>query len=148
MDKDDRQNAVPAHTGGDHAPRRAQRPAPGKVTRTSKLSTGRGAAVQRKAAAIAGAAAPQARSLWDRRGVLRRLASLSKEEQQERIGRWSSSYADELLGAIGEQDAQAYREVVNRISEVRATSPNVWGLFAERFENHFPSDVLAAFGGP
>jgi hypothetical protein len=66
MDKDDRQNGSPEQVDGSREPQRSTRPAPGKVTRTSKLSSGRGQAIQRKEAAPAPAAeAPPARSSAD-----------------------------------------------------------------------------------
>jgi hypothetical protein len=66
MEKDERQSGGPEQEAGNREPQRASRPAPGKVTRTSRLSSGRGPAVQRKAAAPdAGAEAPPARSAWD-----------------------------------------------------------------------------------
>lgn len=67
MDKDDRQNGSPEQAEGSRESQRSTRPAPGKVTRTSKLSPDRGQAVQRKAAdeSAPGAAAPQALSGWD-----------------------------------------------------------------------------------
>lgn len=53
-------------TRGDRGLQQASRPAPGKVTLTSKLPGGCEPAVQRKAAASTPqAAAPQTRSLWD-----------------------------------------------------------------------------------
>ncbi|HWN67830.1 MAG TPA: DUF4157 domain-containing protein [Haliangium sp.] len=66
MDKDDRQHGGPQQEDGSRESQRASRPAPGKVTRTSKLSSGRGGQVQRKAAASsAGAAGQPARSGWE-----------------------------------------------------------------------------------
>lgn len=66
MEKDDRQNGSLEQVDGNREPQRAPRPAPGKVTRTSKLSSGRGELVQRKAAASTPAAASQpARSSGD-----------------------------------------------------------------------------------
>jgi Domain of unknown function (DUF4157) len=66
MEKDERQNGSQGRIEGSREPQRASRPAPGKVTRTSKLSPGRGPAVQRKTPApTPGAAAPRARSRWD-----------------------------------------------------------------------------------
>nr|AYM53881.1 hypothetical protein [Kofleria flava] len=64
MDKDDRQNGSAEQLGGSRESQPVTRPAPGKVTRTSKLSPGGGGLIQRKAAA-GGAAAPQGPSLWD-----------------------------------------------------------------------------------
>jgi hypothetical protein len=63
MEKDDRQNGRAEQPGGSRESQRTARPAPGKVTRTSKLSRG-GGMIQRKATA-AGAATPQGPSLWD-----------------------------------------------------------------------------------
>jgi hypothetical protein len=67
METHDRQNAGPEQMVSRRGPQRASRPAPGKVTRTSKLSPGRGVAVQRKAVrpTPGGAAAPRARSRWE-----------------------------------------------------------------------------------
>lgn len=66
MEKDERQSGGPEQAGGNREPQRASRPAPGKVTRTSRLSSSRGPAVQRQAAAPApGAGGSQARSAWD-----------------------------------------------------------------------------------
>ncbi len=66
MDKDDRQHGSPEQVDGSRESQREPRPAPGKVTRTSKLSSGRGEQVQRKAAASTPAAASQpARSSGD-----------------------------------------------------------------------------------
>jgi Domain of unknown function (DUF4157) len=66
MERDARQSGGPEQAGGNREPQRASRPAPGKVTRTSRLSSSRGPAVQRKAAAPApGSGGPQARSAWD-----------------------------------------------------------------------------------
>jgi hypothetical protein len=66
MKKDERQRGGPEQVADSREPQRASHPAPGKVTRTSRLSPTRGPAMQRKAAAPApGAAAPQARSGWD-----------------------------------------------------------------------------------
>jgi hypothetical protein len=66
MEKDDRRNGGSEQAGGSREPQGASRPAPGKVTHTSRLSPGRGAAVQRKAAAPSQEAAlPQTRSRWD-----------------------------------------------------------------------------------
>jgi Domain of unknown function (DUF4157) len=66
MDRRDRQRSGPEQAAGSHAPHHVSRPAPGKVTRTSKLSSSAGPAVQRKAAATTpgGASAP-ARSSWE-----------------------------------------------------------------------------------
>jgi hypothetical protein len=61
MDKDGRQSGGPEQGAGDREPQRDSHPAPGKVTRTSRLSPGRGPAIQRKAAAP-GAVEPQTRS--------------------------------------------------------------------------------------
>jgi hypothetical protein len=66
MDKDGRQSGGPEPVAGNREPQRDSSPAPGKVTRTSRLSPSRGPAVQRKAAGPAtGAEGPQARSAWD-----------------------------------------------------------------------------------
>jgi hypothetical protein len=66
MDKDGRQSGGPEQVASNREAQRDAGPAPGKVTRTSRLSPARGPAVQRKAAGPAGAAAgPQARSAWD-----------------------------------------------------------------------------------
>jgi hypothetical protein len=67
MEKDRWRNRNPEQMAGNGAPERASRPAPGKVTRTSKLSPSRGAAVQRKAVAPTpgGAATLKARSPWE-----------------------------------------------------------------------------------
>ncbi len=66
MEKDVRQSGGPEQVAGSREPQRASRPAPGKVTRTSRLSSSRGPAGQRKAAVSAsGAGGPQARSAWD-----------------------------------------------------------------------------------
>jgi hypothetical protein len=64
MEKGDRQRSGPEQVAGSREPQRAQRPAPGKVTRTSKLAPGRGPAVQRRATAADGAPS-RSRSLWD-----------------------------------------------------------------------------------
>jgi hypothetical protein len=48
MEKDDRQSGNARETTGGREAQRAQRPAPGKVTRTSRLEASRGPAVQRK----------------------------------------------------------------------------------------------------
>ena len=50
MEKDERQSHGPEQAAGSES-QRISRPAPGKVTRTSKLSANRGPVVQRKAAA-------------------------------------------------------------------------------------------------
>jgi len=66
MERDARQSGGPERAGGNREPQRASRPAPGKVTRTSRLSSSRGPAVQRKAAAPGpGSGGPQVRSAWD-----------------------------------------------------------------------------------
>jgi hypothetical protein len=66
MDKDGRQRGGPEQVAGNRESQRDAGPAPGKVTRTSSLSPGRGPAVQRKSAAPAAAGTgPQARSAWD-----------------------------------------------------------------------------------
>lgn len=66
MEQDDRKLGSTEQTAGSGETQRAARPAPGKVTRTSRLSPSRGSAVQRKpAATIPETAAPQARSRWD-----------------------------------------------------------------------------------
>ncbi len=66
MEKDERQSGGPAPVAGNREPQRASDPAPGKVTRTSRLSPGRGPSVQRKAVVPApGAGGPPARSAWD-----------------------------------------------------------------------------------
>ena len=66
MAKGHRQGGGPEQAAESRQPQRVSRPAPGKVTRTSKLPPGGGPAVQRKAAAPAsGAAGSQGRSLWD-----------------------------------------------------------------------------------
>jgi hypothetical protein len=66
MERDDRQNGSPTQIAGSREPQRASRPAPGKVTRTSKLSPSRAPAVQRKALATGIEGTPrQSRSLWD-----------------------------------------------------------------------------------
>jgi hypothetical protein len=62
MEKGERQTGNPAQVAGSHEPQRVSRPAPGKVTRTSRIEPSRGPAVQRKAAAPV-QAAPQSRSL-------------------------------------------------------------------------------------
>jgi hypothetical protein len=65
MERDGRPS-TPEQVASSREPQPASRPAPGKVTRTSKLSASRGLAIQRKAAPLArGVAAPQARSGWD-----------------------------------------------------------------------------------
>jgi outer membrane protein OmpA-like peptidoglycan-associated protein len=66
MERDDRKSGNPEQATGSREAQRAPRPAPGKVTRTSRLSPGQGPAVQRKAAAPADPGAPRpGRSLWD-----------------------------------------------------------------------------------
>lgn len=50
MEKDERELGSSPRTHDSRTVQRAARPAPGKVTRTGKLATARGAAVQRKAA--------------------------------------------------------------------------------------------------
>lgn len=66
MDKGERQTGGSEQVNSSREPQRALRPEPGKVTRTSKLSPGGGAAVQRKAAAADPGGTPsQARSSWD-----------------------------------------------------------------------------------
>jgi hypothetical protein len=63
---DDRTQDVTGEARADRGQQQATRPAPGKMTRTSRLSPGREPAAQRKAAATgAGAMAPQARPLGD-----------------------------------------------------------------------------------
>jgi hypothetical protein len=66
MERDDRKYGEPAQVARSREPQPASRPAPGKVTRTSQSSPGRGAAVQRKTSAPTPDAmhAPR-RSLWD-----------------------------------------------------------------------------------
>lgn len=64
MEKDQRPSGGPEQTGSRES-QRASRPAPGKVTRTGSLSSSRGPAVQRQAAAPAPGAGGQARSAWD-----------------------------------------------------------------------------------
>lgn len=66
MDKGDRQNGGPEQTAGSRETQPAQRPAPGKVTRTSKLPAHAGAAIQRKESVSTGSAPPaQGRSASD-----------------------------------------------------------------------------------
>lgn len=65
MEQDERQSGVPEQVAGSREPERASRTAPGKVTRTSRLSSSRGPAVQRKAAVPGSGAGPQVRSAWD-----------------------------------------------------------------------------------
>lgn len=66
MENGQRQSGSPEQVAGSREPQRAQRPEPGKVTRTSKLSPDHGPAVQRKATAPSSrAAAPQSRSSSD-----------------------------------------------------------------------------------
>jgi hypothetical protein len=66
MEKDERQSGGPEQAASNREPRQPSPPAPGKVTRTSKLPSSRGPAVQRKAAAPgSGAGGPQTRSAWD-----------------------------------------------------------------------------------
>jgi hypothetical protein len=65
MKQDDRSQGTAEEARGDGGQQGMQRPAPGKVTLTSKLSPDREPAVQRQAPTTgAGAAAPR-RSLWD-----------------------------------------------------------------------------------
>lgn len=65
MEKRDREHGTPEQGAGSRESQRA-RPAPGKVTRTSKLDGGQHGPVQRKAQAPGTAgSAPQAKSLWD-----------------------------------------------------------------------------------
>jgi len=66
MEKRDREHGGPEQGAGSREPQRAQRPAPGKVTRTSKLDSGQHGPVQRKAQApgTPGSAA-QVKSLGD-----------------------------------------------------------------------------------
>jgi hypothetical protein len=66
VEKDKRQSGSPEQVAGSRELQRALHPAPGKVTRASRLSSSRGPAVQRKATVPApGAARPQTRSAWD-----------------------------------------------------------------------------------
>lgn len=69
MEHGDRQRNGPEQAAASREPQRAERPAPGKVSRTSKLAPGRGPAVQRKAPAPAAdgadGASSRSRSLWD-----------------------------------------------------------------------------------
>jgi hypothetical protein len=66
MKKDERQSGGPEQVAGSREPQRASRPAPGKVTRTSRIPSSREPAVQRKAAVPgSGAGGPQGRSAWD-----------------------------------------------------------------------------------
>jgi hypothetical protein len=64
MEKGERQGGSPEQRMGGREPQRAQQPGPGKVTRTSKLSPGGGAPVQRRAAPP-GAANPPSPSRQD-----------------------------------------------------------------------------------
>lgn len=64
MEKGDRQSGGPEQRADSREPQRAPRPAPGKVTPTSRVSPGGGPAVQRKAAVLA-PAAPRAGSRGD-----------------------------------------------------------------------------------
>lgn len=66
MQRDDWKQGGAEEAHGDQGQHRAQRAAPGKVTRTSKLSPGREGTIQRKAApGGTDAAGPRSRSLWD-----------------------------------------------------------------------------------
>ena len=65
MEKDKRQSGAPEQVTDSGESQRASRPAPGKVTRTSRLRSS-GPAVQRKTTAPApGSGGPPARSAWD-----------------------------------------------------------------------------------
>lgn len=67
MEKNERRTSGAAQDAGSREPQRDARPAPGKVTRTSRLAPSGGPAVQRQAAMPApDAGRPQARSAWDR----------------------------------------------------------------------------------
>lgn len=63
MEKDNRRDARPGQMAGGHVSQDPSRPAPGKVTRSSRLSSERGPAVQRKEAAAGTAMPRQSRSL-------------------------------------------------------------------------------------
>jgi hypothetical protein len=66
MEKDERQRGGPEQVTGSGESQPASRPAPGKVTRTSRLTPSRGPAVQHKTATPApGPGGPPARSAWD-----------------------------------------------------------------------------------
>jgi Domain of unknown function (DUF4157) len=58
MEKDERKAGTSQQTGGNHQHLRTMGPAPGKVTRTSKLPGHAGEAMQRKESASSGAAPP------------------------------------------------------------------------------------------
>jgi hypothetical protein len=64
MDKSNRQHGGPGQAAGEREVQRSSGPAPGKVTRTSKLSPGGAQATQRKAAPV-GISSPQSRSPRD-----------------------------------------------------------------------------------
>lgn len=145
MEKGDRQNGGPEQIAGSHEPQRAPRPAPGKVTRTSKLSPSRGAAVQRKAAASApGATAPQARSLWAHTmdplmdAAHRGVTALTE----------SSQHAVQARGLVEADDpASVHRAAAAGVSGTGSTLPyfdRIQGAFGDA---HDLSRVQAHTGG-
>jgi hypothetical protein len=141
MDKDDRQKDSPASVEGSREPQRSARPAPGKVTRTSKLPGG-GGAVQRKAADAAPAAAPSpARSAWDHTmdpsmdASHRGLTALAERGQGATGG---TVYRD--AAGSGAVDGAMVGSVVQKASESsagRALDPGVRG----EMESGFGADL-------
>lgn len=156
MEKDDRQHGSAQQVDSSREPQRASRPAPGKVTRTSKLSPSRGAVVQGKAAVRPpGAAAPQASSLWGltmnpwmdaaHRGMTALAERGPSEPSPQGIARAISSSLD------GSVKQQAIPNVTS--SSLSLSHGKPFDLHPSGYAGHNPtgacncSACLAGFGG-
>jgi hypothetical protein len=132
MEKDERQSGGPEQVAGSREPQRDSRPAPGKVTRTSRLASNRGLAVQRKAAApTPGAGGPQARSAWDH----------TMDPWMDAAHRGATALAEESHAAVqarGDLDA----EDPTTVHRAAAAGVNGTGSALPYFDR-----IQAAFGG-
>lgn len=145
MAKDERPDFVSERMTGEREPQRAPGPAPGKVTRTSKLSHRREAAVQRKVAAPATeAATPRARSRWELTmdpwmdAAHRGLTALAERGQDPVQARGSMEV---------EEPASAHRVAAAGVSGSGSSLPHLDTIQEAFGGTHDVSQVRAHVGG-
>jgi hypothetical protein len=143
MEKDDRQNGSLEQKQDSSEPQQASRPAPGKVTRTARLSAGRAPAVQRKPVAADGGGAPRARTAWEQTmdpwmdAAHRGLTALTARGEEPVQMRGEAEQPGECVHELAAQG----------ISDASSSLPHL-DRIQRSFGAHDVSDIEAHAGGP
>jgi hypothetical protein len=143
MDKADRQKGS-QEAEGSREPQRASRPAPGKLTRTSRLSAARGT-VQRKAASAAPAdTSPPSRSSWD----------LTMDPWMDAAHRGLTALVERPQGQVQahgdvdvEDPAAVHRAAAAGVSGSGSALPHLGRIQESLGGNHDLSQIRAHVGG-